>query len=78
LFTKWLGFCHVVDLEGSWNGDIKVFCSSEHLQFVAGKEQMVVGGTREAGYILESFPVTGKQKKSIFLHGHEYVVGMAF
>jgi hypothetical protein len=39
---------------------------------------MVVGGTREAGYILEFFPVTGKQKKSIFLHGHEYVVGMAF
>jgi hypothetical protein len=38
---------------------------------------MVVVGTRKAGYLLESLSVTSKQQKSIFLHGHEYVVGMA-
>jgi len=75
--TQCLGFCHPIDLEGFWNGDIKVFCSSEDLQFVAGKEQMVVRGTRKAGYFLESLSVTSKQQKSIFLHGHEYVVGVA-
>jgi hypothetical protein len=78
MFTQCLGFCHPIDLEGFWNGDIKVFCSSEDPQFVAGKEQMVVGGTRKAGYFLESLPVTSKQQQSIFLHGHEYVVAVAF
>jgi hypothetical protein len=75
--TQCLGFCQPIDLEGFWNGDIKVFCSSEDLQFVAGKEQMVVRGTRKVGYFLESLTVTSKQQKSIFLHGHKYVVGVA-
>jgi hypothetical protein len=76
LSTQCLGFCHPIDLEGSWSGDVKVFGSSNDLQFVVGKEQMVVGGTRKAGYFLESLSVTSKQQKSIFLHGHEYVVRM--
>jgi hypothetical protein len=37
---------------------------------------MVVGGTRKAGYFLEPLSVTSKQQKSIFLHGHEYVMRM--
>jgi hypothetical protein len=76
LSTECLGLCHPVDLEGYWNGDRKVFCSPEDFQLVAGKEQMLVGGTRKVGYFLESLFVTSKQQKSIFLHGHEYVVGL--